>query len=320
MPEKHKNFLEDLLDAFYNLFIKRLKSPRRADFIIWSIILWVCFLDDPERKLLLDSAINFESISLTPFPTLKPSVPVDSAIIVYKLLAAAIFSAISHFTLRFYFDSKFAELKIEPDKVKEVEELVHLLDGKAGIKKIFTAKRNSPIINQPYSSEILKRIPNSRNIKILCIAGYEFIGKGEGTSLLYDYFRQHWITADVILLNPENINTRPIQERLSQLKENDTPYSAEKLKKEISATADKIKTLKSIRLDGTVELHYCKFHPIFRLIILDDCLFMSTYECDLHGHEAPVYLIEKAKPEGLSLYNSFVNLFDNIKNHSEKIV
>ncbi|MBI5374129.1 MAG: hypothetical protein HZA77_01765 [Candidatus Schekmanbacteria bacterium] len=196
-----------------------------------------------------------------------------------------------------------------------------MLNKQSGIKKIYEDRLRVAAINQQYSRDVMEELSHSETIKLLSIAGYEYIGKGEGESLFYDVLRErNWIKVESVILNPDNDEV--INERIHQLRKILPPYTKEDLKKEICNTIDKFKTLNKIRSDRTVQLYYCKFHPIFRLIILDKCLFMSTYEIDRHGHESPVYKIDKVtedNKDNLSLYDSFNNLFDKLKENSTEV-
>lgn len=301
-----------IFEPFYNLPSKfKFLTPKRFDFLIWMFIIWVCLLTDDERFGIVNSVIKFS----VPFK-FQIDFPTN-----YKFIIAVIFAGIANVSLDFYVRSYLGIFK-EIDIV-HTKELLDNISNKAGIKQIYHSKRGVPAICQPYSSEVMKKLADSRTIKLLSIAGYEYIGKGEGKSLFYDVIRErHYVNAELILLNPTNDET--ISERISQLKRQDQSYTNDQLKNEILETTKKVKVLEKTRNDESIKLYYCKFHPIFRLIILDDCLFMNTYEMDYHGHESPVYKIDKLQPDNitdcLSLYNSFYNLFDNIKKHSDRVI
>lgn len=301
-----------IFEPFYNIPSKlKFLTPKRFDFLIWMFIIWVCLLTDAERFGILNSVIKFS----IPFK-LQFDFPTN-----YKFVVAVIFAGIANVSLDFYVKSYLGIFK-EIDLV-QTKELLDNISNKAGIKQIYHSKRGVPAVHQPYSSEMMKSLANSRTIKLLSIAGYEYIGKGEGKSLFYDVIRErNYVNTELILLNPDNNDT--IKERIFQLKKQNQSYTDVQLKNEILETTKKVKVLKNTRNDESIQLYYCKYHPIFRLIILDDCLFMNTYEMDYHGHESPVYKIDKLLPDNitdsLSLYDSFYSLFGNIKKHSDRVI
>lgn len=317
MPDSSKHVPDtsnSIVEEVYNLPSKyKYITPRKFNFILWMFILWICLLTDAERIGIINDLRTFS----IPFK-LQITLPVN-----FKIVIAAIFAFIANIGLNFYVKSYLGIFKEQEDPVKAKELLDNITD-KAGIKQIYHGKRGFAAIHQIYSSDMMKSMGDSRTIKLLSIAGHEYIGKGEGKSLFYDVIRERdWINIEIILLNPDSKDT--INERISQLKKQDSTYTAERLKQEILETTNKVKTLASTRSnDNSILLYYCKFHPIFRLVIFEDCLFMNTYEMDYHGHESPVYKIDKIPPDNitdrLSLYNSFCNLFEHIKKHSTLVV
>jgi len=202
---------------------------------------------------------------------------------------------------------------------KKQEELIDLLEKKTGISRIFPTREDRVAIHQPYQEEISRALLDSNNFRLLSIAGYEAIGKGGARSLFYDYLRQNpGIDVRVILLSPASEGA--LTDRVRQLQIRDSEYTLEKLRYEISETQAKVLDLKAIRGQDRTKLYFCRFPPIFRLIILDDCLFMNTYEEGLHGHASPMYRIDRVidRREGkLSLYDSFFKYFENIEKNSD---
>lgn len=306
MAENSK--LESLLDEFLDYLRSKFSlTPRRFDFFIWLIIIWICLLNDSERLAIIN----------TPLKLFPPKIEIISALTAsmgIKFVLAVIFSFIAHISLHFFVKSSVGYLKTKNPFA--MNELAELLDTKAGLQRIYPSSRGVPAYKQPYSSDVCGSLKETTEIRLLSIAGYEYIGRGEALSLFYDALREkYWIKAEIIILDPTNEDT--INERIQQLKRIDASYTGDMLKKHIEETTKKCKLLKQSRGDDSIKLYYCKFHPIFRLIILDDCLFMSTYETALHGHESPVYKIDKENsPEKLSLYNSYLNFFEKIKQYS----
>lgn len=307
------NSPNSIFEPVYNLPSKYKLPPRKLNFILWILILWVVLLTDEERIGIINDLRTF----YIPFK-LQLTLPLN-----FKIIIAFFLAAIANISLDFYIKSYLGIFKKQDDPAKTKELLDNITD-KAGIKQIYPGKRGTAAIYQLYSSDMMKSMGNSQTIKLLSIAGHEYIGKGEGASLFYDVIRErHWINIEIILLSPDSADT--INERISQLKQKDSSYTSERLKQEILETTNKVKILTSTRNnDNSIHLYYCKFHPIFRLVIFEDCLFMNTYEMDYHGHESPVYKIDKVPSDNithrLSLYNSFCNLFEHIKKHSTQVV
>lgn len=291
-------------------YISKRITPKRFDILVWTIILWIIWLnksdlpDFGEIQVGIPPSINFDFSEI-----IKP--------FFYKFIFAFLFSVCANISLHIYVKNHtgFPTTK-DPDEIKT---LLKLLDERAGIKIIYESKMGTPAIRQSYSIAMMNELTHTRSLKILSIAGYESLGKGEGKSLFYDFLRREHIDIEYILLNPDS--TKTIEERIKQLKKSYPEYNIKSLIQEINTTVEKLRTLK-IASSGTVVGYYCKFHPIFRLFIFDRCLFMSTYEVDRHGHESPVYKIDKIidiDSTNLSLYDTFLNFFDKIKNNSKPI-
>ncbi|MBF0233932.1 MAG: hypothetical protein HQK65_12965 [Desulfamplus sp.] len=208
---------------------------------------------------------------------------------------------------------------------QELKEFFILLKNKTGIKKIYKNMQGIAI-NQQYADDVITEAKRSKNIKILSIAGYEYIGKGNKSLLFSTIAQQAETIVDVIILDPlegQNI----IFERIKALRQRDPNYTVDSMIKEINETKNQIYQLKKQKDqddDGKIGLYYTKNHPIFRLVILDTCLFMSTYPRSYHGHESPTYKIlkvaeAKSHPDeqNISLYETFLMLFEHIKKEAK---
>ncbi len=316
------SFVDRREDHIYTFLSKRGISPKRLVFIIGMLLIWAVFLTESERSNVLDAIVDAAfQFSLPPKIEFKFKSTFLNPYFV-KLVFATIFSSVGVYALRLFLYQHLGMLQEKYDP-EEIKRLVELIDEKTGIKEIIPCEGKSlPAIHQPYTKVIMKELRNSGSLKLLSIAGYENIGKGESNSLFYDFIKEnHTIDLHVILLDPDGNET--IDKRVSQLRKVYPSYTSSQLKNEIKSTADKIKRLKRARKSGKTELYYCKFHPIFRLIILDHCLFMNTYEESIHGHASPMYKIDKVKDptsSNLSLYSSFDCLFENIRENSRKII
>jgi hypothetical protein len=304
-------------------------TPARIDILIWTIILWVVWLNENDVLNVLPILNNINISFSLPFNIKFNSSPFNyqftlSSIFspfVIKGFFALFFAVVSHFSLQVftYHDHKAIQYIGKTD-INRVVDLLKLLDERAGIKCIYEGERGKPASKQKYSTDIEKDVSETKSLKILSIAGYENIGKGEGLSLLYSILKRDCgLDVEVILLDPaaEEI----IKERIKQLQHNNPQYSNGQMKSEINETIERLKTLKKIRNNDTVKIYLYNDHPIFRLIICDDCLYMNTYETDFHGHESPVYRICRTHSEErnkLSLYSTFLNYFEKIKRLSKE--
>lgn len=303
-------------------------TPSRLDIAVWTLIFWFIWLTASDWHSIIPiwDKLDFV-ISIPPSVGLKVSTAINTPYsfitpFVLKFVGSFIFAIISHVSLQAYafYDPQRPGNIGEQDKT-QVATLLTLLDERSGIKRIFDCKKKTPALQQSYAEDVLAEVSSSKTLKILSIAGYENIGKGE-YSLLYEVLRKKWdLDIEIILLNPDKGKTT-IHERISQLKVINPSYKFADMKAEINKTIDKLITLKASRNnDGSVRIYLHDKHPIFRLIICDKCLFMNTYESDLHGHESPVYKIVNildSDENKLSLYKTFLNYFEKVKNVSEK--
>lgn len=305
-------------------------TPARLDIAVWTLILWIIWLTKADILSVIPMWDKLDFVvSIPPSIGLKASTKINTPYsffspFVLKFIGSFIFAIVSHISLQAY---SFYEPQ-QPGNIGEQNKanigvLLHLLDERSGIKRIFEGKKGTPALQQSYSDDILSEVSSSKTLKILSIAGYENIGKGELYSLLYGtLLRERALNIEVILLDPNN-GERTINERISQLKFINPSYKSADMKDEINKTIDKLNELKTSRNnDESVKIYLYNQHPIFRLIICDKCLFMNTYESDLHGHESPVYKIQKildSDEHKLSLYKSFLNYFEKIKQMSSEV-
>jgi hypothetical protein len=239
-----------------------------------------------------------------------------------KLFCALIFSVLSHLCLENYVTDRFANSGLQQgtELYEMKKQLGEILAAKSGIQIIYPGGQNVFMKEQSYARALLDEIKHTRTIKFLSIAGYENIGKQED-SLFFNALRENaGIDLEIILLSPSADGI--LNERIEQLQRVHPRYSKQDVKHEIEKTVDAIKLLTRARNCSNIGAYFYSKHPIFRLIIYDRCLFFSTYENDLHGHESPVYKITRVadfEDEKLSLYKSYENYFLKIKECSVRI-
>lgn len=206
----------------------------------------------------------------------------------------------------------------------QLQYLLEMLDQKSGIKQVYPWQGSKQrVIGQEYAADMIEVLRKSERVRVLSIAGYEYIGKGQKSLLLREIEKRPSLEVEVIILDPKK-GHHVLDQRASELRKRDANYSVGNLSHEIEETIRQITRLKAERKDvpnaGAIALYLTKQRPPFRLVIFDSCLFLSTYEKGQHGHETPVYRLQKAPDDAdgqLSLYPAFVTLFDNTKRSSE---
>ena len=199
--------------------------------------------------------------------------------------------------------------------------LVEQLQDRMGVEHLYPSIKKDLIRSQPYAMPMIAAVGMTKKVRLLSIAGFEYIGRGTD-SLLYTVIECHpELNAQVILLNPEAGRTT-IDRRVSELKTREQTITAEGIIHNIQMTTDALKTLNATRKGGRVELRQCQWHPIFRLLLCDEVMFFSTYGHAMHGHESPVIQITKRSRDGSSSdthYHSWDCYFESVWEHSRPI-
>ncbi len=198
--------------------------------------------------------------------------------------------------------------------------LIMYLVDRLGIVHFYSTRLKQTVTEQDYASDMQNAVLTTSKVRMLCIAGYEYLGKGEDALLYKAINSRPNIKVEVIVLNPETGMT-VINQRVMELRERDNTIRVPQIVEHIHKTLSTILDLNTRRTNA-IDAYMCKWHPIFRLLICDDALFMSSYGKLAHGHETPVLLIEREAPDkngGDTLYRSFENYFDSIKNNSSKV-
>jgi hypothetical protein len=298
-------------------------TPARFHVAIWSIIFCAIWLTGSQYHEILSVISTFKritSIQIPPAITITPTQ--QDLIIIIKVALSILFGILAHFGIKSII---LADLNFFTDTRRDreaINELIRTLDEKSGIERIFNGVKEIPAIHQKYALDIMSEIKKTTSIKLLSIAGYENIGKGESRSLLYDYIRSNPnIDVEAIVLNPDCKNV--CEERVNQLRHSCPNYTIEKMIYEINETLIKLKMLNDSRKGTSSKMnnYIYNYHPIFRLIIFDHCLYLSTYERNLHGHESPVYKIINISENDInrsSLYASYLNYYNKIKSLSNE--
>ena len=204
---------------------------------------------------------------------------------------------------------------VSPDAAQEAQRqaINQLLVVQTGIKSVFPSEVGVAVTNQKYAKEMRDAVESSKHLRLLTIAGFEYIGKGDD-SLLYDLIVKNKVDVEVVLLDHKN-GSDVMNTRVNELRKRDG-YTAKKMRQHIEKTTE---TLNQLRTDGSkVNLEFTDEHPIFRVLLLDHCLFFSAYLTAAHGHEAPVYQIMRktGSTSDLSWYFAFERHFVSVQSRA----
>src|SRR5665213_222361 len=159
-----------------------------------------------------------------------------------------------------------------------------LVLSQCGIIRAYRTETQLQTSKQHYASDIRAATAISKNIRMMSIAGYEYLGSGSD-SLLYSIIEAHpEMNAEFIFLDPDKANG-VITERVNRLRQRDPTITTEILKRHINETFELLRNLKGNRR-GNFALFRCRCATVFRLIFLDGCVFVSAYKSNAHGHES----------------------------------
>jgi hypothetical protein len=193
-----------------------------------------------------------------------------------------------------------------------------LVLGLCGFKRAFKPSKKHAG-EQRYAEYVRAAALLSKTVKVLCISGYEYFGRGQD-SLLYQAINQRPdIRVEFITLDP-NEGKAIIAERVRRLAIRDDTFDEEKILSQIARTTSEISELH--RKGGRAVFHWqCKIAPVFRLIILDDCLFVNGYS-NAHGHESPMFQVTKYDDDHMESYwyDCFDQYYTMVKTQSKQII
>jgi hypothetical protein len=214
---------------------------------------------------------------------------------------------------------------------KRIREMMHfttednvntlvLVLSQCGVSKAYRTERGLQTTKQHYASDVRAAAAVSQSLRMMSIAGYEYIGAGTD-SLLYSLIdSRKEMTAEFILLDIEK-GKSVIANRVERLKSRDPTITSEKIVSHINETIRLIRGLTSNRT-GKLSIWTCACPTVFRLVILDNCLFVSAYKSNAHGHESPMFKIEKVDDKGYpsDWFDAFEQIYNLIKARSEQTV
>ncbi len=200
------------------------------------------------------------------------------------------------------------------ERDKNLEQLKGLLEGHAGISKVYPAQVKTPALRQPYADDVVAQAKKSRSMRLLTIAGYEFIGKGDESLLLQTLKDGGPSEIEIVLLKPDDPKTKVVfDERVEALRERDSAVSSQKIQQQVKDTIARMAEVRTTT-GKRVEVIQCSQHPIFRILLFDDCLFVSAYRRGAHGHESPMFRIERHVDGGhVTWFESFERYYQLVR-------
>jgi len=252
----------------------------------------------------------------------------SSTILVAKMLLAVAAAAWIEKKLGLYFTGESAWSHHTEEERRASHRLVEfskIIDQLVGIDEVFRSGITSPVNRLDYAKDIRTAVLESKSVRIASIAGYEFIGS-MGKSLLYDLLRSNaGVNLEVVLLDPV-ARKDIVHERVRALRSASVEYADQDIETEISKTTAAIQSLVDSRGggDGSICLYKTRLHPAFRMVLTDSVIFVSAYQNNCHGHQAPVLKIRRVfdqhGPTGMSLYAAFSAHFNNLIKDAEPVI
>ena len=191
-----------------------------------------------------------------------------------------------------------------------------LLEGvqEAGLFRVYQSDPEKTIKQQSYSNDMRAKLGTSSRMRILTIAGYEYVGRGSDSLLWEGVRKRPDLHVEIVLLNADCEEGKGvIASRLQCLGKRDPSYDEDQLRDHIGKS---LKTLKKLKAEhkGRFDLKLLKEHPLFRILILDDEMWISAYEPDAHGHESKVFHF---KSSGASAwFSAFEALYEQASQRS----
>jgi len=211
--------------------------------------------------------------------------------------------------------------EISPGHTSADERKRFLLEGiqEAGVESVHKYEKDVPTRQQKYADSIRSAAGMTKQIRLLTIAGFEYIGRGPD-SLLYDVIKQHPnIDVEVIILD-ENCTEGKlvVADRTSKLHLRDENYDEKSLCEHIQKTSECLKKLRLSGRSGKFEIRHIGTNPIFRMLIFDEEMWVSAYEQNVHGHESKLFRIMRSATA--SWFMAFESFYKDAKARSKETV
>jgi hypothetical protein len=316
--------LEKWIESTSRLFTKR---PRRylwvfltfALFCVWGGFRNYLFTATHSSEILGEVTFNQEGAHFSA----KALLTSIWALLFSWGTAKFIISAILSFTICAA-DSSFTTKRIKEMLYFTADDNLNtliLVLSQCGVARAYRTETELQTTKQHYASDIRASAAASKTIRIMSIAGYEYIGAGTD-SLLYTLINNDpEINAEFIFLDPIK-GGNVLADRVARLKRRSPTLTVEKIKGDMQETMRLLEGLRPGRR-GDFSVWQCECQTVFRLIILDDCLFVSAYKSDAHGHESPMFKINKFDQTGKMMtdwFDAFEQIYTLIKSKSARVI
>jgi hypothetical protein len=190
-----------------------------------------------------------------------------------------------------------------------------------GVKKIYPANLGHSVLDQLYAGPINASVASSKRVKMLSIAGFEWLGRGTDSLLHNTLSRRQDIDLECVLLNPDD-GAATLQQRVADLQHRDRLITADQIRSDIRSTIAMIRRLNEGR-SIPIRAFLCNWHPVFRLLICEEELFVSAYMRRAHGHESPVCMISRLPPnraDADTWYAAYNTFFDSLRDNSKRVI
>lgn len=316
--------LEKWIESTSRLFTKR---PRRylwvfltfALFCVWGGFRNYLYTATHSREILGEVTFNQEGAKFS-FPALLTFI---WALLFSEGTAKFAFSALLSFTICAA-DSSFTTKRIKEMLFFTADDNLNtliLVLSQCGVARAYRTEMELQTTKQHYASDIRASAAASKTLRIMSIAGYEYIGAGTD-SLLYSLIKSRpEINAEFIFLDPIK-GGDVLADRVERLKRRSPTLTVDTIKGHIHETTRLLQGLQPDR-EGGFSVWQCECQTVFRLIILDDCLFVSAYKSDAHGHESPMFKINKFDQTGkmtTDWFDAFEQIYTLIKSKSSRVI
>jgi hypothetical protein len=150
-------------------------------------------------------------------------------------------------------------------------------------------------------SEIKQKMSTSSSIKIITIGGGSIAEDERGGMLdiLYKRTKAEETQIKILISNPISSGLEERHKELEKL--HPGKFDAPSLKKSILTNVQKITSRSKV-----IEVRLYDSKPVWRMFILDELAFISSYLSDKEGHESEMVVFEK----GTDMFRAFERVFD----------
>jgi hypothetical protein len=151
------------------------------------------------------------------------------------------------------------ELLVKAQNNAERLELVARILRHSGISNIYDAVPRKAVKEQSSAQHIIEAVTKAKSLRMMTIAGFEYIGKGRDSLLFETISKNSQVKLEIILLDATKAD-HIIKERVRTVGSQDSGYTEETLKREIDSTKERLLNLKSKGMD--VNLWLCRKNPV----------------------------------------------------------